>query len=92
MNEKNKQILEAGLRGEEVSLKGVIVQGDRDERLNMDSVILSTDVELDLVIERDVKGDELFDHLRKLVRVNGFLGEDKNGRRTIRIANYEILD
>ena len=92
MSDNKNQILEVGLRGEEVLLKGIVVPGDTDERLTMVSIVLSTDQELDFMIERDTKGDELFDHLRELVRGKGFIREDEKGRRTIRITDYEILE
>jgi len=71
-------------------LQGIVVPGDPDERLTMVSIVLSTDQELDFVIERNAKGDELMDHLRESVRVKGFIREDEKGRRTIRITAYEI--
>jgi hypothetical protein len=77
---------------EELSLKGIVIPGDTDERLSMASIVLSTDQELDFVIERNAKGDELFDHLRELVRVKGFIGDGKKGKKTIRITDYEILE
>ena len=92
MNENRNQILEAGLRGEELLLKGIVVPGDTDKRLAMVSIVLSTDQELDFMIERDAKGDELFDHLRELVRGKGFIREDGKGRRMIRITDYEVLE
>ena len=92
MSDNKNQILEAGLRGEEVLLKGIVVPGDTNERLTMVSIVLSTDQELDFMIERDTKGDELFDHLRELVRGKGFIREDEKGRRMIRITDYEILE
>jgi len=92
VSDNKNQILEAGLRGEEVGLKGVVIPGDPDKRLNMVSVVLSTDQELDFTIERNPKGDELFNHLRELVRAKGFIREDGKGRRMIRITDYEILE
>jgi hypothetical protein len=98
MNENRNTILEAGLRGlqaglrgEEVLLQGIVIPGDRDDCMNMVAIALSTDQELDFVIDRNAKGDELSVHLRKLVRVKGFIREDEKGRRTIRITDYEIL-
>ena len=75
---------------EEVLVKGIVIRGDTDDRLTMVAIVLSTDQELDFVIERNAKGDELFDHLRELVRVKGFIREDEKGR-TIRITDYTIL-
>jgi hypothetical protein len=92
VGDNKNQILEAGLRGEEVLLKGVVIPGDTDVRLTMISIVLSTDQELDFMIERDAKGDELFDHLRELVRGKGFIREDEKGRRMIRITDYEVLE
>ena len=92
MSDNRNQILEAGLRGEEVLLKGIVIPGDPDERLTMVSIVLSTDQELDFMIERDTKGDELFDHLRELVRGKGFIREDQPGKRMIRITDYKVLD
>jgi len=92
VNKNRHQILETGLRGEEVFLKGIIVPGDTDEHLVMVSVVFSSDQELDFVIERDAKGDELFDHLRESVRVKGFIREDQPGKKTIRITDYEVFE
>jgi hypothetical protein len=92
MNKSKKQILEAGLRGEEVLLKGIVIPGELDALFKMTSILLATDQELDFVIERNAKGDELFDHLRELVRVKGFIREDQPGKRMIRITDYKVLD
>lgn len=91
MNNKRNQLLEAGFRGEELSLKGIIVPGELDALFDMTSVQFSSDLELDFIVERDAKGDELMDHLRKLIRVKGFIREDEKGRKTIRITDYKIL-
>ena len=92
MSDNRNQILEVGLRGGEVLLKGIVVPGDTDERLTMVSIVLSTDQELDFMIERDTKGDELFDHLRELVRVKGFIRKNGKGIRTVLINDYEIME
>jgi hypothetical protein len=92
VNKNRKQILEAGLRGEEVLLKGIIIPDEFDALFKMTSILLSTDQELDFMIERNAKGDELFDHLRELVRVKGFIREDQPGKRMIRITDYNVLD
>lgn len=92
MNDNRKQILEAGLRGEEVLLKGIIVPDEFDALFKMTSISLSTDQELVFVVERNTKGDALFDHIRDPVRVKGFIQEDEKGRRTIRITDYEIQE
>ncbi len=92
MNNDKHKILEAGLRGKELLLKGVIIPGDRDEHSAMASIVLSTDKELDFVIERDAMGDKLFDHIRKRVEVKGFIRAAKTGIRTIRITDYRVLE
>lgn len=89
MNDK-QQILEAGLRGEQVLLSGIVIPGEMDERSVPLSLVLSTNKELDLMIERDAKGDELMDHLRELIRVKGFIRVDHSGKLIIRITDYEI--
>ena len=91
MDSDKHKILEAGLRGKELLLKGVIIPGDKDEHSVMVSIVLSTDEELDFVIERDATGDKLFDHLRKWVEVKGFIQELETGIRTIRITDYRVL-
>ncbi len=58
MNNDKHKILEAGLRGKELLLKGVIIPGDKDEHSAMASIVLSTDKELDFVIERDPENIE----------------------------------
>lgn len=75
-----------------MSLRGIIVAGDADERLAMISIVLSTDHELDFAIERNAKGDELFEHLRDSVWVKGFIGDHKKGKKSIRITDYEIME
>lgn len=92
VNENKKLILDAAKRGEEVSLKGIIVPDGFDANFKTTSILFSSDVELVFLVERDAKGDELFDHLRKSVRVRGFIREDKKGKRTIRITDFEVLE
>jgi hypothetical protein len=92
VHENGKHILEKGFRGEEVSMKGIIVPGELDALFKMTSILLSTDHELDFVIERDAMGDELFDHLRQSVTVKGFIREDQPGKRMIRITDYRIFN
>lgn len=92
MHENKKQILEKGFRGEEVSFKGIIVPDELDALFKMTSIILSTDQELDFVVERNAIGDELFDHVRESVKVKGFIREEKTGKRMIRITDYRILN
>jgi hypothetical protein len=92
VKENRNQILETGSRGEEVLLRGIIVPGELNALFDMTSILLSTDQELDFTIERDTKGDELMDHLRKSVLVKGFIREDEKGKRTIRISDYEVLE
>lgn len=92
MNENTNQILGPELREEEVLVKGIIVPGDFDARLRVTSLLLSTDHELDLLIERNAKRDELMGHLRELVLVRGFIREDQPGKRTIRISDYQLPD
>ncbi|MBI5845113.1 MAG: hypothetical protein HZB23_10645 [Deltaproteobacteria bacterium] len=91
MNQNINQILEAGLRGEEVFLNGVVVPGELDALFRITSLLLSSDQELDFEIEHDAKGDELFGHLRALLAVKGFLRKPKSGRWMIRITDYRVL-
>lgn len=91
MDPNTNRILEAGLRGEEVLLNGVVVPGDLDAFFKVTSLLLSSDQELDFAIEHDAKGDELFGHLRDLLMVKGFLRKNKPGRWTIRITGYRVL-
>ena len=92
VNENRKQILEAGLRGEEISVKGIVIPGEADKHLKMVSIVLSTDQEVDFIIERDAKGYELFKHLRDSVKVKGFIQEDKPGKWIIKITDYQVLN
>lgn len=92
MRKTTKQILAAALRGEEVTLTGIIVSGELDANFKMISVLFSSDRELDLLVERNERGDELFSHLRAMVRVKGLIREDDKGRRTIRVTDYKLLE
>lgn len=91
MNETENRILQPGLREEEVSLKGIVLSGELDAYFETTSLVLRSGRELNFVIERDVKGDELFEHLWDLVRVKCFIREDRAGKRTIRINDYQVL-
>lgn len=92
VNKNRDQILEAGLRGEEVTLTGIVVPGELDANFKMISVLFSSDQELDFLVEPDARGNELFGHLRKPLRVKGLIREDEKGRRTIRISSYELQE
>lgn len=92
MGKNKNQLLEAGLMGEEITLKGIIVPDEHNGSYNTTSILFSTDQELIFTVEHNAKGDELFDHLRDCVRVKGFIRDNKKGTRTIRITDYEILE
>lgn len=79
------------MKGAEVSFRGIIVPDELDALFRTSSILLSTDQEVDLAIERNATGDELFDHLRELVRVQGFIRQNKAGKWMIRITDYKIL-
>lgn len=79
------------MRGEEMSFWGIIVPDKLDALFRTSSILLSTDQEVDFAIERNAKGDELFNHLREPVRVQGFIRKTQAGKWMIRITAYRIL-
>jgi len=91
-HKKSNQLLEAGFRGEEITLTGIIVPGELDANFRMISVLFSSDQELDFLVEPDAPGNELFGHLREPLTVKGLIREDEKGRRTIRISSYELQE
>ncbi len=92
MNENRNQILKIGSMGEEILVKGIVLPNELNAHFKAISVLLSTDQELDFVIERDAKGDELFNHIRELIRVRGYIREDQPGKWMIRITDYKVLE
>jgi hypothetical protein len=91
VNKNRNQILEAGSKGEEVSIEGIVVPYELDARFKATSLLLSTNMELDLVIEHNAGETPLFEHLREPVRVKGFIREGKPGQWLIRVTDYKPL-
>jgi hypothetical protein len=91
VNKNRNLILEEGSRGEEVSIEGIVVPYELDARFKTTSLLLSTNMELDFVIEHNAVETRLFGHLREPVRVKGFIREGKPGQWLIRVTDYNSL-
>lgn len=91
MDETREQILAAGASGEEIEISGIIVPGDLDKNFQVVSILLSAEHELELTIEQNAQGVELFEHLRESVWVRGQIRSGEDGGRTIWITEYRFL-
>jgi hypothetical protein len=82
----------AGSESMEISLKGIIISAELDEDFNAVSIMISTDKEEEFLIASDDRGNDLFNHIRDTVRITGMIWQDSDGKKIIKVRDYEILD
>ena len=71
-------------------MKGIIIPMDWDEQGNVVQIAISSHDEMEYVVERRGKGDELLAFIRKEVEVGGDVKEIDD-KRFIRIKRYRVL-
>ncbi len=74
----------------EVTLTGFVIPEEWDHNDNVIVIAISTDDE-NYLVERNKKGQELFDFLDEDVEVTGFVREDRDGTKHISVTTYEIF-
>ncbi len=75
---------------EELKIQGLVVPVAWDEGGNPLSTAVSTFDEEEYIVEKDIKGDQLFGLLREEVEVTGVLGI-KDGIKTIKVTKYVLI-
>lgn len=72
-----------------VTISGIVIPVDWDEKGNVVAVAVSTCDEVEYLIDRHEKGEELLSLIRKEVEISGLVHEDK-GSKTIAVKKYRL--
>jgi len=72
-----------------VTIRGIVIPADWDEKGNVDSVTVSTYDENEYLVDRHEKGEGLKALIREEVEVSGILREEKN-RLIIKVNKYRL--
>jgi uncharacterized membrane protein YcgQ (UPF0703/DUF1980 family) len=75
----------------EESIAGYVVPSEWDSDDNVVAISICTDDD-DYVVELNKLGEELFDFLDEDVEVTGFVREDKDGTKRVRVTSYEVVE
>jgi hypothetical protein len=75
---------------EELRIQGLIVPVAWDEEGNPLSIAVSTFDEEEYIVERDIKGQQLFGLLREQVEVRGKV-HTGDGAKTIKVKKYVLI-
>jgi len=75
-----------------VTIRGLIVPMDWDDRGNITGVAISTPSEEEYRIELDRRGEELLAFARARVRASGMITLDAQGRKVIMVETYQIIE
>jgi 5S rRNA maturation endonuclease (ribonuclease M5) len=76
--------------GKVITIRGIVVPVDWDEKGNVIAAALSTHKEEEYLIDHDYKGRKLMDYIQHEVEVSGVVRRDNN-KKTITITTYEII-
>ncbi|MFO7459698.1 MAG: hypothetical protein R6X07_03675 [Desulfatiglandales bacterium] len=77
-------------RAKMVVIRGVVIPMDWDDQGNVVQIAISSHDEMEYMVEKKGKGDELLAFIRKEVEVGGEIKE-KDDRRIIRIKRYRVM-
>jgi len=75
-----------------VTIRGLIVPMDWDQRGTIKGVAISTPSEEEYRIELDRRGEELLAFVRARVRASGMVTLDAQGRKVIVVETYQIIE
>jgi len=75
-----------------ITVRGLIMPMDWDERGNVTGVAISTSLEEEYRIELDRRGEELLGFVRERVRASGKVTVDAQGRKVMMVDTYQILE
>ena len=77
---------------ESITIRGLLVPIDWDEKGNITEIAVSTYFEEEYLIEKNVREEALLPFLRQKVKVIGFVKMDERGRRVVRVEEYEVIE
>jgi hypothetical protein len=75
-----------------ITIRGLLVPVDWDERGNVTGTAVSTYFEEEYLIERNVRGEALLPFLRQKLKVIGVLTVDNHGRKVMRVEEHEVIE
>jgi hypothetical protein len=78
--------------GDSITIRGLLVPVDWDEKGNITKTAVSTYFEEEYVIEKSVSGEALLPFLHQKVKVIGLVRIDKRGRKVVRVEEYEVIE
>jgi len=76
--------------GTAVTIKGIVIPVDWDEKGTVLAAALSTHHEEEYVIHRDSKGKKLMTYMQQEVKVKGVVRKSNN-TKTITVNTYEVM-
>jgi hypothetical protein len=74
------------------TLRGLILPVEWDERGTVRSIAVSTNSEEEYLVDESPLADELLALLRLRVKVRGSVREEENGKKSITVEKYEVLE
>jgi hypothetical protein len=75
-----------------ITIRGLLVPVDWDEKGNITETAVSTYFEEEYRIERNARGEALLPFLRQKVKVIGLVRMDDHGRKVVRVEEYEVIE
>ena len=76
--------------GKVITIRGIVLPVDWDEKGNVIAAALSTHKEEEYLIDHDSKGRKLMDYIQHEVEVSGVVRRNNN-TKTITITTYEVI-
>ena len=75
-----------------VTIRGLLVPVDWDDKGNVTAAAISTHFEEEYLIEQNAWGEALLAFLRQRVKVSGWVVQNESGKKVIRVRNYEVFE
>ena len=75
-----------------ITIRGLLVPVDWDERGNITETAVSTYFEEEYLIERNARGEALLPFLREKVKVVGLVRVDERGKKVLRVEEFEVIE
>jgi hypothetical protein len=89
---ERKRVFEMkGERDIERKIRGTIFPVEWDENNNVARVVIDTPDQDGYLIERNTKGKELLDFIRREVEVSGTMREDEGGNLSFKVKEYSLI-
>ena len=83
---------EKSLVEDSITIRGLLIPVDWDEKGNITETAVSTYFEEEYRIERNARGEALLPFLRQKVKIIGLVRMDDHGRKVVRVEEYEVIE